>query len=71
MLHRIRDQYLHKVPEIAEIIADQFTAFGCEHLLAELEPSAALAPPSSGTLWTPNAEAAANPAASLWLPGQS
>ena len=71
LLRRIRDQYLHKVPEIAEIIADQFAAFGCEHLLVELEPSAALAPASSGSLWTPGAESAANPAASLWLPGQS
>ena len=71
LLRKIRDQYLHKVPELGDIIADQLRTFHCEYLLAELEASGSIAPASTSALWTPGSDAPANTAGSLWLPGQS
>lgn len=71
LIRKIRDQYLHKVPELAEIIVDQLTTFHCEYLLSELDTSTSLAPASAGALWTPGSDAPANATGTLWLPGQS
>jgi Flp pilus assembly protein TadD len=67
LLHRLRDQYLRKIPELAELIEEQLTEAGCERFLPEIQLAAA--PPQS-SLWTPGAQQPAQPAGSLWIPGQ-
>jgi tetratricopeptide (TPR) repeat protein len=71
LLHRIRDLYLHKIPELMELIKEQLTDAGCADLIPEVTP--ANNPAQSASIWTPGAASAAPaPAASsLWLPGQS
>lgn len=71
LLHRIRDLYLHKIPELIELIQEQLTEAGCTDLLPEVTP--VNNPAQSSSIWTPGAATAAPaPAASsLWLPGQS
>jgi hypothetical protein len=71
LLHKFRDRYLHKIPEIESVIIEQLENAGCPELAAELEGGLYAVGSSSGGLWTPGAENA--PAAGggqLWLPGQ-
>ncbi len=71
LLHKFRDRYLHKIPEIEQVIIEQLESAGCPELASELEGGLAqIGTSASGGLWTPGAEAAA-PAGKLWLPGQS
>ena len=71
LLHRIRDRYVTKLPEIGEVIQAQLVDSGCEHLLPEIQGGLASAVASGGSLWTPSGEASeAAGGASLWLPGQ-
>ena len=73
LLHRFRDRYLHKIPEIEGVIAEQLEHAGCSHLVVELTGGLATIESDSGaTLWTPNQPATESAAASggLWLPGQ-
>jgi tetratricopeptide (TPR) repeat protein len=72
LLHKIRDLYARKIPELVELIQEQLLDADCPHLLKEFlpEPSA----PKTSALWTPGSPASA-PAESaapsgLWLPGQ-
>ena len=69
VLHRLRDQYLPKVPELRELITSQLIESGCSHLLPELEGSPSGS--GSGQLWVPGTTPE-DPAAGgkLWLPGQ-
>lgn len=71
LLHRIRDRYFGKLPEIGEVIQAQLQASGCEHLLSELESPVALGSSAGGTLWTPQSSGEpAGAGGGLWLPGQ-
>lgn len=64
LLKNIRDQYFHKIPEIAEVIKEELTNSGCLHLMETLGES-------SKGLWTPEKEAAASAGSGkLWMPGQ-
>lgn len=65
LLRNIRDQYFHKIPEIAEVIQEELENSGCLHLMEEIGGS------STG-LWTPEKEAAASSGAGgkIWMPGQ-
>jgi hypothetical protein len=69
VLHRLRDQFLPKVPELRELITSQLIESGCSHLLPELEGGASGS--GGGQLWVPGATQE-DPAAGgkLWLPGQ-
>lgn len=71
LLHRIRDRYIAKLPEIGEVIQAQLLASNCAHLIAELDTMAVTAA-ASGTLWTPQSgsQPATGGGGSLWLPGQ-
>lgn len=71
LLHRIRDKYLVKLPEVASVIQSQLLNTNCEHLLAELERPVGVGAGSS--IWSPGGSGADAPAEgqSLWLPGQS
>ncbi|MFM7058364.1 MAG: SEC-C metal-binding domain-containing protein [Planctomycetota bacterium] len=71
LLHKIRDLYLRKIPELADLIREQLVDADCSHLLPEFQLEKAT--PQSSALWTPgspNPSASAAPSA-LWLPGQS
>jgi tetratricopeptide (TPR) repeat protein len=71
LLHRIRDRYLTKLPEIGNVIASQLLESGCEHLIAELESPLAMASDSKNALWTPGSSEAASTSdagGGLWLP---
>ncbi|MBL8815657.1 MAG: SEC-C domain-containing protein [Planctomyces sp.] len=71
VLHRLRDKFIPKLPEVYELIIEQLVTSNCEHLIPEVTPQAVMS--SAGGLWTPGSAQAA-PAAggsSLWLPGQS
>jgi tetratricopeptide (TPR) repeat protein len=73
LLHRIRDRYIAKLPEIGEVIQAQLLASNCAHLIAELDTTMAVTGAVSGTaLWTPQSgsEAATGSGGALWLPGQ-
>lgn len=64
LLKNIRDQYFHKIPEIAEVIREELANSGCLHLMDSLGDS-------SGGLWTPQKEAATSAGSGkLWMPGQ-
>ena len=67
LLHKFRDKYIRKIPEIAEIVRAQLEDSGCEHLISELDEGA---PVSSLVL--PDAPAGDEQESSgkLWLPGQ-
>ena len=71
LLRRFRDEYLHKVPELDELIQTQLEESGCEHLAKELEGGIATAAAGSGQLWTPGSEAKGAGDGKLWIPGQS
>ncbi|MCA9034252.1 MAG: tetratricopeptide repeat protein [Planctomycetaceae bacterium] len=70
LLHRIRDRYFAKLPEIREVLEMHLIESDCQHLLSELDGVGV----GGGSLWTPGSDAG-QPAASgsgggLWLPGQ-
>ena len=74
LLHKIRDLYARKIPELVELIQEQLLDADCPHLLKEFLPESPAPKPSA--LWTPGspatppaASAAAAPSG-LWLPGQ-
>jgi tetratricopeptide (TPR) repeat protein len=71
LLHRFRDRYLHKIPEIESIILEQLESAGCGHLATELHGGLVTAGAASG-LWIPGQSAAAESgnASKLWIPGQ-
>lgn len=70
VLHRIRDRYISKLPDIAEIIGDQLKESGCEHLLAELELPVGVGADATSSVWTPGSSAEPSGGGNLWLPGQ-
>ncbi len=71
LLHKFRDRYLHKIPEIEDVIVEQLEHAGCGHLASELEGGfAAVGATGGGALWTPGTEAGAGSGGQLWLPGQ-
>lgn len=71
LLHRFRDRYLHKIPEIETVIAEQLQMAGCPELAGELEGGLQTIGAGTSSLWTPGAEsAAAGSSGGLWLPGQ-
>lgn len=64
LLQNIRDQYFHKIPEIADVIREELSNSGCLHLMEDLGDS-----PKG--LWTPEKESAgAGSSSKLWMPGQ-
>ncbi len=72
LLHRFRDRYLHKIPEIEAVILEQLEQAGCSHLASELEGGLVTVSAATSSLWTPGADsrAASESGAQLWLPGQ-
>jgi len=71
LLHRFRDRYLHKIPEIEDVIVEQLQNAGCLQLAAELEGGLAAVNAGSSSLWTPGSpESSESAGGSLWLPGQ-
>lgn len=70
-LHRFRDQYLAKVPELRELLVEQLTEVGASDLISELE-GGLLTGSGGGQLWVPGAssEPAGGSGGQLWLPGQ-
>lgn len=71
LLHRFRDRYLHKIPEIEAVIVEQLQNAGCTELAAELEGGLAAVSAGASSLWTPGAEEPAESGSGqLWLPGQ-
>jgi len=67
LLHKFRDKYIRKIPEIAEIVRTQLEDSGCSHLAKELDDDAAVS-----TLVLPDqaGESSGESAGKLWLPGQ-
>lgn len=71
LLHRFRDRYLHKIPEIEAVLVEQLENAGCPELAAELEGGLAAVSAGSSSLWTPGAEERSESGGGqLWLPGQ-
>lgn len=71
LLHKFRDRYLHKIPEIEAVIVEQLEHAGCIELASELEGGVAAIGTASGGLWTPGSDAgSAQSGGQLWLPGQ-
>lgn len=71
LLHRFRDRYLHKIPEIEDVIVEQLENAGCIELASELEGGLAAVSAGSSSLWTPGSEErSGSGGGSLWLPGQ-
>ncbi len=71
LLHKFRDRYLHKIPEIEGVIVEQLEHAGCVELARELEGGLASIGSTSGSLWTPGGDSGASPSGGqLWLPGQ-
>jgi len=69
LLHRIRDRYLHKIPEIEAVIREQLQIAGCPHLVSELEGGLTSVGAGS-SLWTPGADSEPAETGKLWMPGQ-
>ena len=63
LLDSLRDQYFRKIPEIADLVANELTRRGCDHLLSH-----ATAAISTGIVLPDDEEA--KPTGKLWLPGQ-
>jgi len=61
LLQVLSDEYFVKVPEIAEVVREELTRTGCEHLLSEVEPTVEIAV---------SPELQDKPASKLWLPWQ-
>ena len=72
LLHRFRDRYLHKIPEIEGVILEQLEHADCSHLATELEGGLAAVSAGASSLWTPGADSGASSegGGQLWLPGQ-
>ena len=71
LLNRLRDQYLHKIPELQNLLREQLENANCLHLVSEIEGPVTPAAAPSSALWTPGSQSP-NPArGSLWIPGQS
>lgn len=71
LLHRIRDRYLSKLPEIGEIIQAQLYSANCAHLISELHSVVSVGTSSSEALWTPKgSREQGEGGGQLWLPGQ-
>jgi tetratricopeptide (TPR) repeat protein len=71
LLHRLRDQYLHKIPELHNLLREQLENADCSHLLPEIDVPATPAASPSSTLWTPGSQTPNPTKGSLWIPGQS
>ena len=69
LLHRIRDRYLHKIPDIESVIREQLNLAGCSHLASELD-GGLTSVGAGASLWTPGASAETESAGKLWIPGQ-
>ena len=69
LLHRIRDRYLHKIPEIEGVIREQLQVAGCPQLAVELEGGLTSVGVGS-SLWTPGADTEPSGTGKLWMPGQ-
>lgn len=69
LLHRIRDRYLHKIPDIESVIREQLNLAGCGHLASELD-GGLTAVGAGSSLWTPGAAAESSESGKLWIPGQ-
>jgi hypothetical protein len=67
LLHKFRDKYIRKIPEIAEIVRQQLEDSGCENLIPELEGEASV---SSLVLPGDDSAGAGESSGKLWLPGQ-
>ena len=69
-LHRFRDQYLAKVPELRPLLVEQLTEVGAAELISELE-GGLLAGGGGGQLWVPGSSGeSGGTGGQLWLPGQ-
>jgi len=69
-LHRFRDLYLAKVPELRELLVEQLTEVGAAELISELE-GGLLAGGGGGQLWVPGSSGVSGgTGGQLWLPGQ-
>jgi tetratricopeptide (TPR) repeat protein len=69
LLHRIRDRYLHKIPDIESVIREQLNLAGCGALASELDGGLTSVGAGS-SLWTPGAGSESAEAGKLWVPGQ-
>ncbi len=69
LLHRFRDRYLHKIPEIEGVIREQLQIADCSHLASELEGGSVTVGAGS-SLWTPGATTESSGTGKLWMPGQ-
>ncbi|MCX7388856.1 MAG: hypothetical protein NTX48_19500 [Planctomycetales bacterium] len=69
LLHRIRDRYLHKIPEIEGVIREQLQIAGCPQLASELD-GGLMSVGVGASLWTPGADAEPAGTGKLWMPGQ-
>jgi len=69
LLHRIRDRYLHKIPDIEAVIREQLNVAGCGHLASELD-GGLTAVGAGSSLWTPGAAVESSESGKLWIPGQ-
>ena len=71
LLQRVRDRYLHKIPEIEGVIREQLQIAGCSHLASELEGGLqAVGAGTGSSLWTPGAAAEPAQGGKLWMPDQ-
>ncbi len=69
LLHRIRDRYLHKIPDIESVIREQLNLAGCGQLASELD-GGLMSVGAGSSLWTPGADSESAEAGKLWIPGQ-
>ena len=69
LLHRFRDRYLHKIPEIEGVIREQLQIADCSHLASELEGGSVTVGAGS-SLWTPGGSSEPSGTGKLWIPGQ-
>ncbi|MFN9720324.1 MAG: hypothetical protein ACK58L_16630, partial [Planctomycetota bacterium] len=70
LLHRFRDRYLHKIPEIESVIVEQLENANCSHLAAELEGGLTAVGTGSSSLWTAGSESSGGSGQTIWMPGQ-
>lgn len=70
-LHRFRDLYLAKVPELRELLVEQLTEVGAAELISELEGGLLAGGGGGGQLWVPGSSGeSGGTGGQLWLPGQ-
>ncbi|MEZ6122170.1 MAG: tetratricopeptide repeat protein [Planctomycetaceae bacterium] len=73
LLQTIRDRYFRKIPEIEQVILEELTNSGCEHLAEHLVSDQGVAMAGSGSgssLWTPGSESGQGSSGKLYIPGQ-